>query len=46
MLKKMKIKYLTLFSCLMLAACETGDSHRLNQSLQQYVGQTAAQVRS
>jgi hypothetical protein len=46
MLKKMKIKYLTLFSCLMLAACETGGSHRLNQSLQQYVGQTAAQVRN
>lgn len=42
----MKIKYLTLFSCLMLAACETGGSHHLNQSLQQYVGQTAAQVRS
>ncbi|MDN5511087.1 MAG: hypothetical protein L0G64_01980 [Acinetobacter sp.] len=30
----------------MLAACATGGSHHLKQSLQQYVGQTAAQVRS
>jgi hypothetical protein len=42
----MKIKYLTLFSSLILAACATGGSHHLKQSLQQYVGQTAAQVRS
>ena len=42
----MKIKYLPLISSLVLAACATGGNHRLDQSLQQYVGQTADQVRS
>ncbi|WP_425915899.1 hypothetical protein [Acinetobacter sp. TSRC1-2] len=41
-----KLKHLALLSGLVLAACATGDHHRLNKSLQQYVGQTAAQVRS
>ena len=36
-----------MLACLIfLMACSTGGNHRLDQSLQQYVGQTADQVRS
>lgn len=41
-----KLKHLALLCSLVLAACATGGHHRLNKSLQQYVGQTAEQVRS
>lgn len=41
-----KLQHLTLISSLFLTACATGGNHRLDQSLQQYVGQTADQVRS
>ncbi len=41
-----KLKYLALLSSLVLTSCATGGHHRLNTSLQQYVGQTAEQVRN
>ena len=40
------MKYLSLLSSLFLVACATGGNQHLHQSLQPYVGQTAAQVRS
>jgi len=42
----MNMKCLVLLCSLILVACATGGKHHLNQSLQHYVGQTAAQVRS
>jgi hypothetical protein len=42
----MNMKYLSLLSSLFLVACATGGNQHLHQSLQPYVGQTAAQVRS
>ncbi len=41
----MKLKHLVLLTSLVIAACATGGPHRL-KSLQHYVGQTTAQVRS
>lgn len=40
------MKCLPLLSSLFLVACVTGGNQHLHQSLQPYVGQTAAQVRS
>ena len=40
------MKCLHLLSSLFLVACSTGGNQYLHQSLQPYVGQTAAQVRS
>jgi Tfp pilus assembly protein PilP len=42
----MNMKYLTLLSSLSLVACATGSNQHLHHSLQPYIGQTAAQVRS
>ncbi|WP_336754802.1 hypothetical protein [Acinetobacter sp. USHLN143] len=42
----MNMKCLSLLSSLFLVACATGGNQYLHQSLQPYVGQTAAQVRS
>lgn len=42
----MNMKCLSLLSSLFLVACATGGNQHLHQSLQPYVGQTAAQVRS
>lgn len=42
----MNMKCLSLLSSLFLVACATGGNQHLHQSLQPYMGQTAAQVRS
>lgn len=42
----MNMKYLTLLSSLSFVACATGSNQHLHHSLQPYIGQTAAQVRS
>ncbi|OIU79314.1 hypothetical protein [Acinetobacter sp. AR2-3] len=42
----MNMKCLSLLSSLFLVACATGGNQYLHQSLQPYMGQTAAQVRS